>query len=60
MSIEEILDQPIFLNQHRLDFSSCFFIVSQPGIFQTSLPLLGTFVEFCNQVLSPLRHFSRN
>ena len=33
---------------------------SHPGIFQTNLPLFGTFVDFYNQVWFPLRYFVRN
>ena len=66
MSIEKIFDQPISINQHtRIDFSfnvsdNCISIASQPGIFQTNLPLLETFIDLYKQVLSPLQHFSRN
>ena len=35
-------------------------VASQLGIFRTNLPLLGTFVDFYNHILSSLRHFSRN
>ena len=33
---------------------------SHTGLFQTNLPLFGTFVDFCNQVWFPLRYFVRN
>ena len=47
ISKEEILAQPIFLNPHtRLDFKHHPIL---QGIFQTNLPLLGTFADLYNQ-----------
>ena len=66
MSVEKNLDQPIFLNQHtRLDFSFDVF----DNLYLYSIPtrnisdkftIIGTLADFYNQVLSTLRHFSRN
>ena len=53
MSVNDILDQPIFLNQHTgLDFSSAVWQYPNQEYFrQNYRPLLGTtFVDFYNQV----------
>ena len=64
MSVEEILDQLIFLNhltglEFSFDVSDNLYFYSIPiRNISDKFTIKGTFVDIYNQVISPLQHFS--